>query len=100
VARVGKPERAKLPPPAIGVHCGLTMKHVGIRQARQQLPDLIDRVEAGEEIMITRQGKAVARLIPAPPSARKLPSLEKFRRDLGRPGTPSARLLREERDTR
>ena len=28
------------------------MKQVGIKQARQQLPDLIDRVEAGEEIVI------------------------------------------------
>ena len=42
------------------------VKHVGIKQARQELPDLIDRAEAGEEIVITRQGKAVAKLIPAP----------------------------------
>ncbi len=76
------------------------MKHVGIKQARQNLPDLIDQVEAGEEILITRQGKAVAKLVSAPTTVKQLPSLEEFRRGIGRSGTPSAQLLREERDTR
>jgi hypothetical protein len=32
-----------------GVHIGAgAMKHVGIKQARQELPGLIDRAEAGE----------------------------------------------------
>jgi len=38
----------------------IIVQHVGIKQARQELPDLIDRAEAGEEIVITRQGKAVS----------------------------------------
>ena len=76
------------------------MTHVGIRQARQHLPDLIDRVEAGEEIVITRHGKTVAKLVPLPAPAKQLSSLEKFRDGIGDPGTPSARLLREERDIR
>jgi prevent-host-death family protein len=42
------------------------VKHVGIKQARQELPNLIDRAEAGEEIVITRQRKPVAKLTPAP----------------------------------
>lgn len=74
------------------------MKHIGIKQARQNLPDLIDQVEAGEEILITRQGKAVAKLVPAPTTAKQLPSLEEFRRGIGRAGTSSAQILREERD--
>lgn len=76
------------------------MKHVGIRQARQHLPDLIDQVEDGAEIMITRQGRAVAKLVPAPTIAKPLPSLEEFRRKIGLVGTSSARLLREERNAR
>lgn len=76
------------------------MKHIGIKQARQNLPDLIDQVEAGEEILITRQGKAVAKLVSAPTTAKQLPSLEEFRRVIGRAGTPSAQILREERDAR
>jgi prevent-host-death family protein len=74
------------------------MKHVGIRQARQEFPDLIDRAEAGEEIVITRQGKPVAKLVPAPKPLRSLPSLAEFRQGVGRAGTPAAHLLREERD--
>ena len=78
----------------------IIVKHVGIKQARQELPDLIDRAEAGEEIVITRQGKAVAKLIPAPKPAKSLPSLTEFRQGIGRAGTPAAQLLREERDGR
>jgi prevent-host-death family protein len=76
------------------------MKHIGIKQARQELPDLVDRAEAGEEIVITRQGKPVARLIAAPQSPRPLPSLSQFRQTLGDSGTPAAELLRQERDAR
>ena len=76
------------------------VKHVGIKQARQELPDLIDRAEAGEEIVITRQGKAVAKLIPAPKPVKSLPSLAEFRQGIGRAGTPAVQLLREERDGR
>jgi prevent-host-death family protein len=76
------------------------MKQVGIKQARQQLPDLIDRVEAGEEIMISRQGRPVAQLIPAPRNLKQLPTLLEFRRGIGSPGCSSAQLLRAERDER
>lgn len=76
------------------------MKHVGIRQARQALPELVDRAEAGEEIVITRQGRPVAKLVAAPKAARALPSLAEFRAALGSPGTPAVSLLREERNAR
>jgi prevent-host-death family protein len=76
------------------------MKQVGIKQARQELPDLIDRAEAGEEIIITRQGRAVARIVAAPRPRKALPALAEFRRRLGRPGTPALQLLRAERDER
>jgi prevent-host-death family protein len=35
--------------------------------AKTQLSRLLARVEAGEEIVITRRGKPVARLVPAAP---------------------------------
>jgi prevent-host-death family protein len=82
-----------------GVHLwGKFVKHVGIKQARQELPDLIDRAEAGEEIMITRQGKPVAKLVAAPKTVKALPPLAQFRRQISRIGTAAAKLLREERD--
>ena len=76
------------------------MTHVGIKQARQELPDLIDRAEAGEEIIITRQGRPVAMLVAAPREIKPLPSLKDFRAMLGGPGTAAAQLVREERDAR
>lgn len=76
------------------------MKHIGIKQARQELPDLIDRAEAGEEIVITRQGKAVAKLVAAPKALRALPSLAEFRQGIGRSTTAGVKLVREERDGR
>jgi prevent-host-death family protein len=76
------------------------MKRIGIREARQALPQLVDRAEAGEEIVITRQGRAVAKLVAAPKAPRALPALGEFRARLGTAGTPAVRLLREERNAR
>lgn len=38
---------------------------VDTHAAGSQLPRLLERVEAGEEIIITRRGTPVARLVPA-----------------------------------
>jgi prevent-host-death family protein len=37
---------------------------VGAYDAKTRLSELLDRVERGEQIVITRHGKAVARLVP------------------------------------
>ena len=56
------------------------MKHFGIKQAREALPELVRLAEAGEGIVITRQGRAVARLVGAPRAPKALPTLMEFRR--------------------
>jgi prevent-host-death family protein len=38
---------------------------VGSFEAKTKLAELLDKVEAGETITITRRGKAVAKLVPA-----------------------------------
>ena len=43
---------------------------VGAFEAKVKLAELLDRVEQGEEIVITRRGKPAARLVP-PASSRK-----------------------------
>ena len=50
------------------------MKHVGIFDAKTHLSSLVDEVEKGGEIVITRHGKPVARLVPTdnPFSAEKI----------------------------
>jgi prevent-host-death family protein len=41
------------------------MKHVGTLEAKNQLSALLDLVEQGEDVLITRHGKPVARLVAA-----------------------------------
>jgi prevent-host-death family protein len=41
------------------------MKHVGIFEAKTHLSSLVDEVEKGGEVVITRHGKPVARLVQA-----------------------------------
>jgi len=41
----------------------MTMRTVGLAEAKAQLSALLDAVEAGDEVVITRRGKAVARLV-------------------------------------
>ena len=40
-------------------------REVGASEARNRLSALLNRVEAGEEVVITRRGRPVARLISA-----------------------------------
>jgi prevent-host-death family protein len=47
-------------------HRGKTMTTVGAFEAKNTLGSLLDRVEAGEEILITRHGKPSAVLSAAP----------------------------------
>ena len=41
------------------------MEEIGAFEAKNTLGALLDRVERGEEIMITRHGKPIARLVPS-----------------------------------
>lgn len=40
------------------------MAEIGMHEAKTQLSKLVERAEAGEEIVITRHGQPAARLIP------------------------------------
>jgi prevent-host-death family protein len=43
------------------------VREVGAFEAKNKLGQLLDQVEHGEEIIITRRGRAVARLVPTEP---------------------------------
>ena len=47
------------------------MTTVTVRKAKTDLSKLLKRVEAGEEIIIARGGKPIAKLTPAEPQAKK-----------------------------
>ena len=52
------------------------MPEVGVRDAKARLSELLERVEAGEVLTLTRHGKPVARLVPI---AERRPGLLKGR---------------------
>jgi prevent-host-death family protein len=86
--------------------------HVGVRELRQNLSVYLDRVKAGESLVVTEHGRPVARLGPNPPERlsivdqmiadgritpakgdrRNLPPPPKI------PGRPLSEILREMRD--
>ena len=41
------------------------MREIGAFEAKNKLSSLLDEIERGEEIVITRRGRAVAKLVPA-----------------------------------
>lgn len=44
----------------------MTMRTVGLAEAKAQLSALLDAVESGDEVVITRRGTAIARLVAEP----------------------------------
>lgn len=50
-----------------------TITKVNVHDAKTRLSRLLVRVEAGEEIVIARAGKPVARLVPMAPSSKERP---------------------------
>jgi antitoxin (DNA-binding transcriptional repressor) of toxin-antitoxin stability system len=75
------------------------MKNLTIRQARQSLSHLEDILSSGEEVTITKRGKAVARIVRL--GVRKpIPSHRDLRAKMRRMRKESAGLIREDRDSR
>ena len=46
-------------------------RSVSAREANQQFSRILRDVEAGAEIVVTRRGRAVARIVPAQPSGER-----------------------------
>jgi len=76
------------------------MSAVNLAVAKAQLSELINKVEAGEEVVITRHGRPVARVVPATPVKQPVPleRLAELRKQLPARKGNSAQALRELRD--
>ena len=76
------------------------MRTVSLAEAKAHLSELLNSVEAGEEIVITRHGRAVARV--SPPQKQKQPfpikRLAALRETVPAWTAPSASVLRQLRD--
>lgn len=76
------------------------MNHVSLADAKAHLSDLVDRVERGATIDITRRGKLVARLVAAPKVRQPVDAtiLQAFTTTLPPCPETSADLVRSMRD--
>ena len=51
------------------------MEPINLNEAKTHLSKLIERVQAGEEIVIAKSGKPVARLVPLAPLSPRRPGM-------------------------
>jgi prevent-host-death family protein len=58
------------------------MKQVGVYEAKTKLPKLLEEVEHGETVTITRHGKPIAKLVPVDPQRKPIREvIEAMRRE-------------------
>lgn len=74
------------------------MSTVTLAEAKTHLSHLLDQVEAGEEVVITRRGRPIARISPVEKPKQPIKSLAEFRKRMPGWRKSSAELLREMRD--
>ncbi len=74
---------------------------INAKEARGKLSYLLKRIEKGDEIVVLRRGKQVARLIPFQREKKQLPRLKEFRASVKVKGEHfSAVVLRDRREER
>jgi prevent-host-death family protein len=74
------------------------MTMINVRDARENLSRLLDAVAAGEEVVITRRGRPIARLVPAGETAvvfRSRAALREALPPMRRPAAAEVRAGRE-----
>lgn len=72
---------------------------ISIKEARGNLSSLLQKVKHGEEVVITRHGKHVARLTAPKGQAKSLPGLTDFRAALKVKGKPLSQSVIDLRST-
>ena len=76
------------------------MRTVSVAEAKARLSELLNSVESGEDILITRHGRAIAKVTAPETPKQRLPlkRLALLRQSISPWSEPSARLLRSVRD--
>ena len=75
------------------------MKTLSIREARKALSHLDQLVAEHRELLITRHGRPVVRILPVQPT-QPVPTHDVLRASIRPQATPTEDLLRQERDER
>jgi prevent-host-death family protein len=74
------------------------MLTVTVVEAKAHLSELLDKVEGGQEVVITRHGRPVVRLSAVVKPKKPIRSLAEFRKRMPRLRKSSVTVLREMRD--
>ncbi len=74
------------------------MLEINVKEARSSLSTILDRVEKGEEIIITRRGKRVARISNIVKNPMPLQSLKKFRSKISIKGKSLSQTVIDQRE--
>ena len=72
---------------------------ISIKEARGNLSSLLQKVEHGEEVVITRHGKRIARIISPQGQIKHLPGLSDFRSNLAVKGNPLSQTVIDSRSS-
>jgi prevent-host-death family protein len=77
------------------------VKNVGVYDAKTNLPRLLDEVEAGETVVITRHGKPIAKLVrleePKPDVAETIAAIKASRKGRSLGGLTIKEMIEEGR---
>jgi len=71
---------------------------INAKEARARLSDLLKRAEKGEEVLVFRRGRKVARLVPVKKVHKTLPSLKEFRASIRIKGQPLSMAVAKDRE--
>ena len=84
-------------------HACLTMKTATVADLRNRFPSVYRWIEEGETVELTKRGKIIARIVPAPPAKPrkfKVPDFAAIQRKiLGENPTVYPSIVQEERDS-
>jgi prevent-host-death family protein len=71
---------------------------ISAKQARRDLSTLLKQVEKGDEVVVLRRGKQVARIVPLRGQERYLPSLSEFRASIKIKGKTLSKVVSHARE--
>jgi prevent-host-death family protein len=74
------------------------MTKFSVAEAKARLSEILSKVEAGDEVLITRRGEPVARIAAVSKRRKSLPPLSEFRATLPKAKTSSVKIIRQMRD--
>lgn len=66
---------------------------INVKEARSKISSLLDRTQKGEDVVIVRRGKRVARLISVGNMERRLPDLRSFRNSISMKGNALSKTV-------